>query len=389
MSGQWTQWVGVMSGTSLDGVDAVLARFRGEADDFEWELLGHHAEPFGAEFRRRLLALAGGEKVTAAEISRLHFGLGEFYAETIQNLLTAEKRAVGDLAGIGLSGQTVYHQGARQSLGRGVTYQIGSAAIVAERVRGRVVSDFRSADVAAGGEGAPLVPFADYLLFRDSQEGRIVLNLGGIANLTAIPAGGAPDEVIAFDTGPGNMVMDGIVQELSDGSVQYDENGARAAGGKVNPELLEDALTNRFFAELPPRSTGREQFGDAYVQRWIQAGRAKGLSDDDLVATACALTAESVAKAIQDFVTGRMRVDAVYVAGGGAKNSALMKELTGRLPGVRVESSRALGLAPECREALAFAVLAHETVAGRPGNLPQVTGAARRVILGQVSGGSR
>jgi anhydro-N-acetylmuramic acid kinase len=157
----------------------------------------------------------------------------------------------------------------------------------------------------------------------------------------------------------------------------------------VNPALLEDAMTTRFFAEPPPRSTGREQFGDAYVQRWIQEGRTKGLSDDDLVATACALTAESVARAIQQFVLGQMKIDVLYAAGGGARNPVLMRELAGRLPGIRVESSSALGLAPECREALAFAVLAHETLAGRPGNLPQVTGAARRVVLGQVCGGSR
>lgn len=385
MSDQWTHWVGVMSGTSLDGVDAVLARFRGDDRDFAWDLIGHHAEPFGAEFRRRLLAVAGGGEVAAEEIARLHTGLGDFYAETIKTLLAREKFASGDLAGIGISGQTVYHQSSRRALGRGVTYQIGSAAVVAERVRAGVVSDFRAADVAAGGDGAPLVPYADYLLFRDGEEGRIVLNVGGIANLTAIPAGCTAEEVIAFDTGPGNMVMDGIMRELSDGKAQYDEGGARAGLGSVNSEMIEDAMSNPFFAEPPPRSTGREQFGDEYVHRWIQAGRARSLSDDDLVATACALTAESVAKAVEDHVSGEMKVDVMYVAGGGAKNPVLMRELTARCGPSRVEVSSALGVAPDCREALAFAVLAHETVAGRTGNLPQVTGAERRVVLGQVS----
>jgi anhydro-N-acetylmuramic acid kinase len=385
----WRRLVGVMSGTSLDGVDCVLASLRGSPPRLDWRLDAHRAAPFPAALRRRLLATAEGGAATAEELARLHFALGELYAAAVLELLSEARVGPGELAGIGLSGQTVFHRSARAEPGGGMTLQLGSAAIAAERVGARVVSDFRAADVAAGGEGAPLVPYADWLLFASRDEGRVVLNVGGIANLTALPAGARAADVVAFDTGPGNMVMDGLVQLLSGGRETRDEGGGRAERGRPDDGLVAAALADPFFALAPPRSTGRERFGRAFVERWVADGRAHGLADDDLVASACELTAHSVADAVQRHVAPRFPVQAVYVAGGGAHNPALLAALGSRLAPLRVAASTALAVPPECREALAFAVLAHETLAGRPSNLPQVTGAARAVVLGQVTGEPR
>ena len=384
-SGAWERFVGVMSGTSLDGIDAVVIALRGEARTFGWKLEEHHAAAFPEPLARRLRAAAEGEPVGAAEIARLHYALGETYAACVLELLGQARLDPVEVAAIGLSGQTVFHQSARESGAGGITLQLGSAAVVAERTGIRVVSDLRAADVAAGGEGAPLVPYADWLLFRDAKESRVILNLGGIANLTAIPADAATEDVIAFDTGPGNMVMDGIVRELSGES--HDEGGARAARGRVDDGLLRQGLADPFFALEPPRSTGRERFGRAFVERWIADGRSRGLGDDDLVATAAALTAQSVADAVRRFVPSG--VDALYAAGGGAKNPTLLEQLAERLKPVAVDTTAALRMPVDCREAAAFAVLAHETLAGRPSNLARVTGAARPVALGSITGEPR
>jgi len=381
----WGRFIGVMSGTSLDGVDAVVIALRGEARKLAWRVEEHHAAPFPEALRRRLAAVAEGEPVGAAEIARLHYALGETYAACVLELLGRARLDPVDVGALGLSGQTVFHQSARESGVGGITLQLGSAAVVAERTGIRVVSDLRAADVAAGGEGAPLVPYADWLLFRDAKESRVILNLGGIANLTAIPAGGSAEDVIAFDTGPGNMVMDGIVRELSGDT--HDEGGARAARGRVDDGLLKVGLADPFFAMKPPRSTGRERFGRAFVERWIAEGRGRGLGDDDLVATAAALTAESVADALRRFVPAG--ADALYAAGGGAKNPALLEQLAQRLAPVTVDTTAELRMPVDCREAAAFAVLAHETLAGRPSNLARVTGAVRPVALGSITGEPR
>jgi len=379
----WRRFVGLMSGTSLDGVDAVLLAIRGEPPLLGWKIEGHHATPFPEVLRRRLRAAAEGDLVGVPEIARLHYALGEIYAAAVVELLATADLDPAEVAGLGLSGQTLFHQSARESGAGGVTFQLGSPAVVAERTGIHVISDVRAADVAAGGEGAPLVPYADWLLFRSGKEGRVILNVGGIANLTALPAGGSAEDVVAFDTGPGNMVMDGLVQALSGGRETFDAAGARASRGQVNEELLRLGLADSFFAQKPPRSTGRERFGRGFAERWIAEGRARGASDDDLVATAAALTAQTVADAVRSFVTAPMQ--AVYVAGGGANNPALLEQLADRLAPMTVDTTAELGMPVECREACAFAVIAHETLAGRPSNLPQVTGAARPLVLGSVS----
>jgi anhydro-N-acetylmuramic acid kinase len=378
-------FAGVMSGTSLDGVDAVLVRLRGGPPRVQWRIVAHQHAPYPSDLRARLLRVAEGEPVGAEEIACLHVALGEMYGAALLELFAAAQVEPAEVEAAGLSGQTIYHRSARESAAGGVTFQIGAAAVTAERAGVRAVSDLRAADVAAGGEGAPLVPYADFLLFRDDREGRIVLNVGGVANLTAIPAGGATEDVIAFDTGPGNLVLDGVVREITGGRETFDDGGARAARGHVLDSLVDSALADPYFAMVPPKSTGRERFGAAYVRRWIEQGHALGASDDDLVASACALTAASVARAVNDFVRPRFEVNSLYVAGGGANNVALVQAIADRMEPIAVETTLALGLPAECREALCFAVLARETLRGRPGNLPQVTGASRRVVLGQVT----
>ncbi len=387
--GRWEHWAGVMSGTSLDGVDAVLARFRGRPPEIEWELLAHVPAPFETVLRRRLFAMAEGEAIPVREVARAHVALGELYAAAVLELLRTAGLGIEKLSGVTISGQTVHHQSPRRARGEGVSLQLGSGPVVAERLGAPVVSDLRAADMAAGGEGAPLVPYADWLLFRSVGEGRVILNVGGIANLTAFPAGAVADNVVAFDTGPGNLVMDGLVRALSGGQEAFDEGGRRAARGRPDLSLLEEALRHPFFATSPPRSTGREEFGEVFVRDWLARGREVNLSEEDLVATACALTAESVASAIREFVKPRFAVQALYAAGGGARNQALLQALARRLGSIRIETSEALGVPVECREALAFATLGRETLARRPGNLPSVTGASRRTILGSVSDGRR
>jgi anhydro-N-acetylmuramic acid kinase len=270
------------------------------------------------------------------------------------------------------------------------TLQIGSAAVLHEMTGIPVISDFRSADMAAGGEGAPLAPYVDALLYGDPQLGRVVQNIGGIGNATILPPGARTEEILAFDTGPGNMIMDAVIAEVTGGRERYDAAGAVAARGRVDEALVQRLIAaDPFYARKPPKSTGREVYGRDYVARFLALCAEAGLGPEDCVATATALTAESIALAMRDFVIPRMRLDEIVIGGGGAKNSTLMTMLGQRLPGVRVRTSAELGIPEDAREAVAFAVMGHETLMGRPGNLPAVTGASRAVILGSLTGFTR
>jgi anhydro-N-acetylmuramic acid kinase len=268
-----------------------------------------------------------------------------------------------------------------------LTLQLGSAAILAERTGIAVVSNFRVRDAAAGGEGAPLVPFADWWLFRSPKESRVLLNLGGMANVTYLPRGATLDQVLAFDTGPGNAVLDSLVSLATRGAARHDAGGERAARGKVSEPLLSELLADPFFMQAPPRSTGRERFGEHYAHTLRKLGSSMGLSEDDLLATAVELTAATVATAIQRFLTPRAGVDAVYASGGGVANATLMRALGGRITPVRLARLDVLGVPPSAKEALAFAFLAHQTLSGLPGNVPTATGATRPVVLGEITPG--
>ena len=390
---------GVMSGTSADGINVALVRFPSGAkrrakgpsphnhSGSDFTLLAHEEYPFPAPVRRAILGTMNAELARVADLARLNFLLGELYAEAVAKT-TRKHRVKIDL--VGCHGQTLYHQGtAERFLGRklAVTWQTGEGAVIAARLGVPVVSDFRPADVAAGGKGAPLVPFLDYLLYRDPRVERIAQNIGGIANLTAIPAGASLGQIVAFDTGPGNMVMDAAMEELF--GRRYDRDGKVAASGRVLDNVIAQLIRARFFRQKPPRTAGREEFGREYVGRFLQLCR--GASKADVVATATALTARSIADAVARFVVPRFGVrrrdHEMIVSGGGAKNPTLMAMLCNEIAplGIDLHFSDEFGLPAEAKEAVAFALLAHETWHRRPSNVPSATGAKRAAILGKIS----
>ncbi len=387
---------GVMSGTSADGVDVALCRIAPgarERDSPRVRLIGLLETRYPRAVRAAVLRVMEGEALTAAEISRLNWRLGDIYADCVEKAVEIFGVRVGL---VGCHGQTVQHEtrarrGWGRSTGRSTTWQMGEAAVIAERMRCPVVSDFRPADLAAGGEGAPLVPMLDYCLFRSEKVNRVLLNLGGIANLTAIPAGGGLEDVIAFDTGPGNMVVDHCMERIF--GRKYDKNGAVARRGRVLRGVVERLMRERYFAAAPPKSCGREEFGVEFAERLIGMCRDAGGMDADCVATATALTAESVVGAYRGFVVphfeavGSVVKTELFVAGGGAKNGTLMGMLREGFAelGVRVRAMEELGVPAQAKEGVAFALLAWLTWNGRVGNVPAATGAARAAVLGKVS----
>jgi anhydro-N-acetylmuramic acid kinase len=285
---------------------------------------------------------------------------------------------------IGCHGQTIFHEGqGAQYLGKKVasTFQIGESSVISERTGIDVISNFRERDVAAGGKGAPLVPYLDYLLIRHRGRGRVAVNIGGIANLTAIPPNTSTDRVIAFDTGPGNMVIDQLVSRITQGGQTYDRDGVMAASGVPDPKLLAKLLRDKYFRAKPPKTAGREQYGAEFVTKLLDTE----LSSEDLIATATALTAESIAAGVRNFVTSEMRVDEVFVSGGGTHNPTLMRMLAKAMNPIPVKESSEVGLDVDAKEAIAFAVMAYETAHQRPSNVPMATGARRSVVLGKLT----
>jgi anhydro-N-acetylmuramic acid kinase len=379
--------VGLMTGTSADAVDAALVRFRGRGLAATAEVVAYRERPYEDELRREVLEVAGSETLTLERLMRLDAELGEAYAEAVLELLQQAGTRPADVAAIGSHGQTVRHLPRAANGGRALTLQIGSASVLAERTGIAVVSDFRTRDTAAGGEGAPLVPVADWWRFRSDREARVLLNLGGMANVTHLPRGGSLEDVVAFDTGPGNVVLDGLIRSATGGLTHRDDGGQLAARGRVNEGLLEELLADPFFQAEPPRSTGRERFGEGYAGRLRDIGDQLGLSLEDLLATAAELTAVTVADAIGRFLSPR-GVDAVYVSGGGVRNATLMVALRRRLEGVAVRRLDDLGVAPESKEALAFALLAHLTLSGEAGNVRRATGAGATAVLGHITPGA-
>jgi anhydro-N-acetylmuramic acid kinase len=384
---------GIMSGTSADGINVALVRVaeRGRVrpsatgfNNLSFKFLGHAEYPYPQPVRRAVLEAMNATEASVANLARLNFLLAELYAEAV---LTTQKRFRHKVDLIGCHGQTLYHQGdPAPFLGRklAVTWQTGEGAIVAARVGVPVVSDFRPADMAAGGKGAPLVPFLDYLLYRSQRIGRIVQNIGGIANLTAIPAAAPAQSVMAFDTGPGNMVMDAVTDRLFGKS--YDRDGRIAASGVVLDHVVAEVLRAPFFLRKPPKTAGREEFGREFVRQFMKrCGRA---GKQDVVATATALTARSIASAVRRFVMqpGK-QFDEYVVSGGGVNNPTLLAMLANELRplGLKIRSSDEFGLPSEAKEAAAFGLMAFETWNHRPSNVPSATGAKQPAILGKIS----
>jgi anhydro-N-acetylmuramic acid kinase len=388
---------GVMSGTSADGVDVAVCRIapaRVKGGTPVVKLLGHVGVEFPKAVRAAVLSAMDAQAIPIADLARLNWRLGEVYADAVAK---AQENVGVKVGLVGCHGQTVYHQGvADQYLGKALraTWQMGEAAVIAARLRVPVVSDFRPADLAVGGQGAPLVPMLDYCMFRSAKMSRVLQNLGGIANVTAIPAGARADRLMAFDTGPGNMVIDGCMRRLYERD--FDRGGVVARTGTVLREVVEEILREKYFSSPPPKSCGREQFGEAFVSRFIALCRKAGGRDEDVVATATALTAASVVDAYKRFVSGYVAQAApssgveFVVAGGGAKNATLIQMLEAALEpqGVTVRLMEELGIPAQAKEAVAFALLAWLSWWGLPGNIPAATGAQRPVVLGKISYGA-
>jgi anhydro-N-acetylmuramic acid kinase len=376
---------GVMSGTSADGVNVALVRVREgtRMDAPRFRLLAHAEYPYPKDVRRAVLRAMNAPRASVADLARLNFLLAELYADAVR---ATQRRYHRKVELVGCHGQTLYHQGEPAPfLGRklAVTWQSGEGAVLAARVGVPVVSDFRPADMAAGGKGAPLVPFLDYLLYRDQRVGRIVQNIGGIANLTAIPAAASPEQVMAFDTGPGNMVMDAVTERLF--GQPYDRAGRIAASGVVLEHVVSALLRAPFFRRKPPKTAGREEFGHEFVREFVRrCGRA---NQSDVVATATALTARSIADALQRFVMRWGAFGEFIVSGGGVKNPTLLAMLANEAHnlGLQIRSSDEFGLPSEAKEAVAFALLAYQTWNRRPSNVPSATGAKRLAVLGKIS----
>jgi anhydro-N-acetylmuramic acid kinase len=393
---------GVMSGTSADGIDVALvniaARIAAPSAPRalpKLRLIAHRAFPFPRALREAILAAMAGQSdapnTTTAELARLHWRLGLAYADAVRDTIrdTGIRPAL-----IGCHGQTVYHQGLPAPYaGRRFTctWQLGEPALLAATCGIPVVSNFRPSDMAAGGQGAPLVPLFDYAYFVHPTRARILQNIGGIANLTAIPAGAPIERVIAFDTGPGNMIVDALTQQLF--TKPYDRNGSIAARGAVLEPVLRAALREKFFTLVPPKSAGREQFGAVYAAKLLAACRRHSTKPEDAIATATALTAEAIAQSIRAWVLPRTQsapIDLI-VSGGGARNATLLAMLREHLQStagtakITITTADAMGLPSEAKEAAAFALLAWQTWHRRPGNVPSATGASRTAILGQIT----
>jgi anhydro-N-acetylmuramic acid kinase len=368
--------IGLMSGTSIDGVDAALVRITGEAPGLSVELLGFRTYPFGGDLKERIEAAFDGN---ARELCQLNFVLGEVFADAVLRLLEDLEVPARDVDLIGSPGQTIYHVPRAQE-GTTSTLQIGEASVVAERTGIPVVCDFRTRDIAAGGEGAPLVPYADYVLFHQPGRVRACQNIGGIANVTVVPD--TLQSVFAFDTGPGNMIIDQVARQATADPHAFDENGKLSALGFVDEGLLDELKAHPYYGLKPPRSTGREMFGRDYAQGLIEG--YDPLRMLDLLATSVALTADTIAESYERFVIPTFPLDEVIVSGGGAHNKTLMQRLRSKLAPIPVRTLEELGLSSDAKEAIAFAILASAAITSTPGNCLQATGATHPVVLGKL-----
>jgi anhydro-N-acetylmuramic acid kinase len=380
--------LGMMSGTSADGIDVALVRLSGKPPKLSIKLEGHHHVAFSSVMRKAILRVAAGEASGAAEISQLNFALGEEFALAAIAACKVWRVPMRRISLIGSHGQTIYHQGTPSSfVGHSrisSTFQIGEPSVIAERTGVTTIADFRPADMAAGGQGAPLVPFVDYLLYRHPKRSRVALNIGGIANVTVIPAGAKPKDVFAFDTGPGNMIVDALMENFTHGRARYDKDSQMALRGWMLPKLLNEMMEHPYLHKEPAKTAGREQFGRAYAEKIMAWGKKNRANPADVVRTATIFTSLSIGTAFQKFILPRTQVDELIVSGGGARNTLMMVYLAAILPGFSIVSSDLFGIGPEAKEALAFATLAYESFHGRPNNLPSATGADHPAILGKL-----
>lgn len=382
--------VGMMSGTSVDGVDAALVEISGSDDAPSVRLLAFENKPFPPAVREKIFQLFRPETAAVDKVGYMNFLLGEIYAQSALSVIEKAGLKPEDVDLIGSHGQTIWHQpemNCEDGFSVHFTVQIGEGSVIAQRVGVPVVSDFRVADMAEGGQGAPLVPFSEYVLYRRPDQTILLQNIGGIGNVTVLPAEGRPEDVFAFDTGPGNMIIDAVVSALTGGKEQYDAGGVRGGRGTVCEELLSLLQQDDYYRKPLPKSTGREHFGLHHTERILEWKKEHSLSDDDLVATVTELTAWSIADAYERYILPRYNASELIAGGGGSYNRTLMDRLARRLApyGVTVKRQEDLGLSSDAKEAVAFALLADRCVRGLPNTLPSVTGARCQTIMGKIS----
>lgn len=380
--------IGLMSGTSLDGIDAAIVRIEGSGLEASVKLLHFESVPLAPPLREKLKELCTIGQSSVALVCGMNVYMAERFAEAALTAVSRSGLTMDDVDLVSSHGQTVWHipeaDAGDPYLVRS-TLQIGDISVLAKRTGKPVVGDFRPADMAVGGQGAPLVPYGDLILFRHPRKGRLLQNIGGIGNCTALIPNAQPRDVFAFDTGPGNMVIDETVHLLTEGRLAYDDGGRMAAAGTTDGTLVAELIAHPYFSLAPPKSTGRELFGKAYTADFVAKAQARGLPDADIVATATAFTAESIAAGYRRFVFPRCRIDEVIVSGGGARNAELMRMLAQRLPEQRIMTSGALGVDDDAKEAVIFALLGNDFMHGICNNLPSATGAAVPTVMGKLA----
>ncbi len=372
--------VGLISGTSADGIDAALVEVSGAGLESRVRLIAGLTAPLAAAHRDELFSMFDPKTATVDRLCRFNFHLGALFADAALAVIAQAGLRPGDVDLIGSHGQTLWHIPGPD----GATLQAGEAAVIAERTRIPVVADFRVGDMAAGGQGAPLVPYFDLVAFRHAERTRAVQNIGGIGNVTYLPAGCVPDDVLAFDTGPGNMLIDGVVQLLTGGAVVYDHGGAMASSGRVDEDWLSALMADPFLHSSPPKTTGREVYGRPFAAALVEQARRRDLGLEDTVATVSALTADSIVGAYRDFLIPRAGLDEVILGGGGSYNDFLRRRIASGL-GLPVYRCEEFGVDGKLKEAMAFALLASEAVAGNATNVPAATGASGPRVLGKYT----
>ena len=379
--------VGVMSGTAADGADAALVKIRGQGEETKVELVLHYHYPYPPAIHAAIFALFSPE-CSGIEICRMNFFLGELFARCVLALLDHVPLKPAELDLVACHGQTIYHLPSPYEQPDGSygtsTLQIGEPCVVAARTGITTVADFRPADMALSGQGAPLAPFADWVLFRHPTRNRAIQNIGGIANVTLLPAGVGLEGVLAFDTGPGNMIIDRIMALLTENQYQFDPDGRVAGAGKVHATLLGWLMDHAFVRKHPPKTTGREEFGSEFVTTVMAMAKGWGVEPEDLVATVTAFTAESIAANYREFILSCCPVDEIVLGGGGSYNTTLRRMLLERLPGCTILLHEDLGVLGQAKEAIAFAILGNQTMMGLAGNVPRATGALGPAILGKI-----
>ena len=386
--------IGLMSGTSVDGVDAALVEIREHGLETQVELLAFHSHPFEAEIRDRIFELFQPETSRVDEICQLNFLIGEIFADAALSVIRESELEVGEIDLIGSHGQTVYHLPPDvEAKYIPSTLQIGEPAVIAYRTSIPTIANFRVADLAAGGQGAPLVPYVDFLLFRQTDRTVALQNIGGISNVTLIPApgmgssrtGAVGSDVVASDTGPGNMIIDSVMEIFTAGKERYDNAGQFAAQGSICESLLREWLKHPFISAYPPKTTGREAFGRQFAHRALEQARNQNLGQADLVATLTAFTAETIFDYYRRFLFPHYSVNEIYISGGGSHNLTLMRYLETLFQPIPLLPVDSIGISSDAKEAVAFAVLANEAIHGHPTNLRQVTGASQPMVLGAFS----